>query len=163
MPGPKSVFDPPAPKVLERRGRKPNSIGRKGKFRLAAACAELMSDDDVAWWLREIMAGRDPDQKVDKETGLPIVPAGGFALAPSWKDRLRAAELFLNRRNGQAPQSVLVEQELHVRGKVDHVLSTTQIRDMVPERKAELRRILREAKSGAPALEPAPDPPVEVG
>lgn len=160
MSGPKSVFDPPAPKVLERRGRRPNSIGRKGKFRLAAACAELMSDDDVAWWLREVMAGRDPDAKLDAQ-GLPIVPPGGFALAPSWKDRLRAAELFLNRRNGQAPQSMLVEQELHVRGKVDHVLSTPQIRDMPTERKAELRRILREAKSGTPALPAAPDPPAD--
>lgn len=158
MSGPKSVFDPPAPRGLVRVRGKPNSIGRKGKFRLAAACADLMSDDNVAWWLREVMAGRDPDAKLGPD-GLPIVPPGGFALAPSWKDRLRAAELFLNRRNGQAPQSVLVEQELHVRGKIDHVLSAPQIRDLAPDRKAELRRILREAKGQQ--LPAAADPPAD--
>lgn len=159
MSGPKSVFDPPAPKVLGRRGDKPNTLGRKGKYRVAAAGREIMSEEQYMRWLREMMAGRDPDQKRDAD-GNPVVPAGGFVAPISERARMKAAEMFGNRCYGQAPQSVLVEQELHVRGKVDHVLSTPQIRDMASADKNQMREILRRAKNGAPAL-PAGDPPAD--
>lgn len=153
MPGPKSVFDPPTPKTVVKARAKPNGLARKGKFRLAAACADLMTDDDVAWWLREVMAGRDPDAKRDA-AGNPIAPPGGFLQAPEWKDRMKAAEMFLNRRNGAPAASVLVEAELQVSGKIVHAeLAPSKIAGWDAAEKARLRELLAKAVRGdlAPA------------
>lgn len=149
MSGPKSVFDSPRQSTVKgRAATKTNGLARKGKFKLAAACVDTMSDDDVAWWLREVMAGRDPDAKRD-DKGNPIAPPGGFLQAPEWKDRMKAAEMFLNRRNGAPAASVLVEAELQVSGKIVHAaLAPSQIAQMDPDRKALLRELLTKAVRG---------------
>ena len=151
---PRSVFDVPGPKPP---GKRPNGLGRKGKYRFAAACVDIMDDDEAAWWLREMMAGRDPDAPRDAEGN---VKPNAYARGISVKDSLRAAEMFFNRRNGQAPQAVVLEQEISVKGRVVHeALSPAAVRAMDPARKAELRTLLRaavkgELVAGASALPP---------
>ncbi len=162
MSGPKSVFDPkPVPVAVAARmaraeGR-PNTIGKRGKFRLAAACAALMSDEQVAWWLREVMAGRDPDARRDPVTGEPVPSPGGFVKAPEWKDRRWAAHEFLNRRNGLAPASVIVEENIQVTGRIEHAaLAPARVRALDPSVKAELRAALKKAL-GRGELQAAPN------
>lgn len=129
---------------------RPNSIGRKGKFRLAAACADLMSDDDVAWWLREVMAGRDPDAPRDDDGNLKMRPGDSYE-APDWKDRLSAAAMFLNRRNGMAPQQVVIEAELQATVRQAGQIPAAQRKALGTDERNQLRGLLRKV-TGAPAL-----------
>jgi hypothetical protein len=164
MSGPRSVFDPPrpakprtpeldaGPPVSKRGGKKPNSISRRGKFRFAAALAERIDDDEMAWRLNEIMDGRDPAAPRDAD-GNVIVAPGSVHVPLDWKVRMKAYEMFLNRKHGQAPAALLIEEELHVKAAVVHTaLSPAAIARMEPEAKADLRALLRKAVAGE--LEP---------
>jgi hypothetical protein len=162
MPGPKSVFDPPdapvsrpsAPPVSRKKPAKPNAMSRRGKYRLSAALSERMDDDELAVWLRTIMAGEDPDAPLDDEGNLKPSP-GGFVRAPEWKDRLAAAKLYLLYRNGAPPQSVHIEGAINAGPAPRPAISPTAIRAMPPEKKAALRALLRAAVDGALAGEGA--------
>lgn len=166
MSGPKSVFDPkpPTTEVTAREARakgQQNTIGKRGKFRLASAAAAAMSDEQVVWWLLEVANGRDPGAKRD-ENGEPIPPPSGFVKAPEWKDRIKAFDLFLQRRNGQAPQSVVVEEHIQVSGRIEHAaLAPARVRAWDPTAKAELRAVLKRAVRGELAAGERETVPVE--
>lgn len=141
------------------RTAKPNTIGRHGKFRLAAACAELMSDDDMAWWLREVMAGRDPDAVRDTDGNV----RNGGASAPDWATRIKAAVMFLERRSGRAPQQIVIEQEqAAAAAAARQVMTPSAVAALDPAKRDQLRALLREAvgKPGAPRPQPSRAEPV---
>ena len=119
-----------------------------GKFRAAAAGRELMSEEDYMWWLREVMAGRDPDAPRNPDGSLKLEP-GGVHTPISERARMKAAEMFGNRCYGQVPQAIVIEEHLRISGKVEHVeLAPRRIAQMEPVAKAELRRLLGVALRG---------------
>lgn len=131
-----------APKAQPRAA---NTIGKRGKFRLAAACAALMSDEEIALWLREVMAGRDPDADPSKPSVLTT--------APSWSDRIKAAALFLERRNGKAPTSIVVENEQAAQTASGGAVIARAVVTVLPaEDKATLRALLGKAAGRSPAV-----------
>ncbi len=107
-----------------------------------------MSDEECAWWLREVMAGRDPDQPRDTH-GNPRNPVPDNLQCPDWGTRMRAARMFFERRNGQPAQYVHIQQELKAEIATARVSLTPQtIAAMAPEKKTTLRALLREAVTG---------------
>lgn len=123
---------------------KPNTISKRGKFRLAAACAERMSDDEVATWLLSVANGvdpsapRNPDGTLRNPTPMPL----------DWAVRIRAMSMFLDRRNGKAPQSITVEDATAAAAQAGRVIaSPAAIAAMDAGRKAQLRALLREVVS----------------
>jgi len=127
-----------------------NTIGRQGKFRLAAACADLMSDDDVAWWLREVMAGRDPDAP-EIEPGQIAGPA--MTSLPTWTDRIKAAKMFLERRNGLPTQQVVIEQEVASQaGQTGAALARAVVTALPTEERSVMRALLAKAAGRAPLM-----------
>lgn len=81
--------------------------GRPGRTReerlrarsLAIVLRENWPPEQIAHWLREVAAGRDPDR--------PGAPA-----AIEWPIRMRAVRMYLERALGQPPQSVHVDAEV---------------------------------------------------
>jgi hypothetical protein len=146
------------------RGAKPNTISKRGKFRLAAACAELMSDEQVAAWLLAVANGVDPaaprndDGTLRNPNPIPL----------DWAVRIRAMSMFLDRRNGKAPQSITVEDATAAASQAARaVASPAAIAAMDAGRKAQLRALLREVVSpralpaaivGARDANPPPEP-----
>jgi hypothetical protein len=100
-------------------GKSPNPTGRTLTDRvstrnLAIAIRELVSEEEIAMWLRMAAAGIDPDVK-DPETGEPAWKTGrpGKGFVPlDWGQRLKAMQMLLERRDGQAPQHVTIEAEV---------------------------------------------------
>ena len=123
----------------------PNTIGARGRFRLAAECAKLMADREVAVWLREVMAGRDPDARRDQEGNLA---PGSIEVVPDWTDRMRAAKMFLDRRNGLPPQAVLVEDSTSAPAAVGMPTIVQAVKALPQADQGALREILRRALTG---------------
>lgn len=107
----------------EREGRKPGKrieyqAQRKARRSLAHRLREDFSDEEISYWLGEVMAGRDPDAKLGADgKALP----GIMQEPPNWNHRMRAAQMMLNRRNGLAATHVTIEQEIKGLVGVAHV------------------------------------------
>lgn len=81
--------------------------GRPGRTReerrklrsLAIVLREQWPAEQIAHWLREVAAGRDPDRP-------------GATAAIEWPIRMRAAKMYLERALGQPAQSIAIDAEI---------------------------------------------------
>lgn len=126
-----------------------NVAKRRAGAALAKACNEVMPDAEVAWWLREVMAGRDPDAPTDADGSPRLRSLESIqAAAPDWGTRMRAARMFLERKDGLPAQHVHIQQELKAELTTARVtLTPAAIATMDPSKKQALRDLLREAIS----------------
>ena len=100
-------------------GASPNPHGGRKSDRIAArnlaiALRDLVGEEEIARCLRMMAAGIDPDV-IDPETGWPAWKSGvarkGY-IPLDWGQRLSAWKMLLERRDGQAPQHVVIEAEV---------------------------------------------------
>lgn len=103
-------------------GPSPNPGGRARPERqaarsLAMACREAASDEEIAEWLLTIASGRWPDirpLKADAAKPLSIAMDSG---PPDGTHRMGALKMFLERRDGQPMQAVVLKAELEMRSR----------------------------------------------
>lgn len=90
-------------------GHKHGLVGRPGRDKetrrrlrsLAIVLRESWPPEQIAWWLREVAAGRDPDRP-RPEGAAPI----------DWAIRMRAVKMYLERALGLPPQHLHLEAEV---------------------------------------------------
>ena len=92
---------------------------------MALKARELVDDETLLRWLLDVFHGRDPSAPQAKE-GEPASVLG--TVPPDWSIRMKALEMFLNRRNG------MPMQEIHVKAELEALVTAVQgpILDVIP-------------------------------
>lgn len=121
---------------------------RKTRAGLAKALRDVVSDEWIAGFLLGVISGEDPCARRSK---LGTKLAGGVQTPPDWTTRMKALKMFLERRDGMPMQAIHVEQEIRAAGHVQVDISAATLRQADPEKKAQLRELLREVVQGAPS------------
>ncbi len=148
-------------------GASPNPTGstrtnRISTRNLAIALRELVSEEEIAMWLRMAAMGVDPDAK-DRQTGEPAWKSGKAVTGYTpltWNERLTAMKMLLERRDGQAPQHVIIEAEVRAHASM-HGLAV-DLSSYSPEQLEGLRKILSAPKAQRTELPPGEIIDVEV-
>lgn len=122
---------------------------RRGRVKLALELQEKISNDDIFFWLREVMAGRDPDVPKDAKGNPRSVGLGTSGPLPDWSTRMRAARMLLERRDGMPAQHVHIEQEITASLNVANALvDRNRVAALPAADKALLRDLLRRVTVG---------------
>ncbi len=113
--------------------KKQPDLGARNGIRIKSLAEYIdsqMSPADFFHWLREVMAGRDPD-----------APEGAFTQPIEFRYRMKAAQMLLERRYGGVPQSVQIEAALTA--KLGMGMSEESIRGLPEDKLQELRTMVR--------------------
>jgi len=123
-------------------------VQRQNRTALSFTLRETFSEEFIAWYMREVICGRDPNAERDAEGRI----VGPHLNPPDAKRQDQMFRTMLNRRDGLPAQKITIDQE--IRGAIGVMtmdVSSHAIAAMAPEKRAQLRELLREAVGTAAA------------